>query len=107
MIVSFFPKASQKACSNIYRSLHNFCAMSRQLVNFQEFFVQFSHNIQRDLKRILGEALNISHSNSISEYLGCPIIQGRVKKSTFYEVILKSQKSWLHGKRDSFQELIK
>ena len=30
-------KASQKACSSIDRILHNFCAMSRLLVNFHKF----------------------------------------------------------------------
>ena len=29
-----FAKASQKACSNIDKILHNFCAMFGQLVNF-------------------------------------------------------------------------
>ena len=49
------------------------------------------------MKRRLGEALNISTSNGISKYLRCPIIQDRVKRSTFFKVILKSQKklaSW-------------
>ena len=90
-------KASQKACSNINKILHIFYAMSGQLVNFRKSSVQFSNNIQGAMKRRLGKALNISMSNGISKYLGCPIIQGRVKRSIFSEVILKSQKkiaSW-------------
>ena len=51
------------------------------------------------MKRRLGEALNISMSNGISKYLGCPIIQGRIKRNTFFEVILKSKK-----KKASFME---
>ena len=92
-----FAKASQKACSNINKILHNFCVMFDQLVNFHKSSVQFSNNIQGAMKGSLGEALNISLSNCISKYLGCPIIQGRIKRSTFFEVILKSQKklaSW-------------
>ena len=85
-------KASQKACSNINKILHIFYAMSSQLVNFCKSSVQFSNNIQGAMKRRLREALNISMSNSINKYLGCPIIQGRVKRSTFSDVILKSQK---------------
>ena len=85
-----FANALQKACSNINRILHNFFIMLGQLVNFHESPVQFSNNMQGATKRRLGEALNIPRSNGISKYLGCPIIQG-VKKSTFSEVILKSQ----------------
>ena len=88
-----FAKASQKGCSNINKILHNFCAMFGQLVNFYKS----SNNIQRAMKRILGEALKITMSNGIKKYLGCPIIQGRIKRNTFSEVILKSQKklaSW-------------
>ena len=49
------------------------------------------------MKRRLGETLNIHISNGLSKYLGCPIIQGRVKRNTFSKVIFKSQKklaSW-------------
>ena len=87
-----FAKASQNACSNVNRIVHNFCAMSSQLVNFHKFAVQISNNIQGAMKRRLGEALSIPLSNGISKYLGCPIIQGRIKMNTFSEVILKSQK---------------
>ena len=37
---------------------------------------------------------------TIKEYIGCPMIQGRVKRNTFSEVILKSKKklaSWKVG----------
>ena len=84
-------------CYNISIILHKFYAMSRQLVNFHQSSVQFSNNMHGATKRRLGEALNIHCSSGISKYLGCPIIQGRVKRSTFYEVILKSKKklaSW-------------
>ena len=92
-----FTKDSLKACSNINKILHIFCAMSGQLVNFHKSSIQYSNNIQGAMKRRLGEALNISMSNGISKYIRCPIIQDRVKRSNFSEVILKSQKklaSW-------------
>ena len=44
------------------------------------------------MRKRLEKALSIPISNDISKYLGCPIIQGRVKRDTFYKVILKSQK---------------
>lgn len=44
------------------------------------------------MKRRLGEALNIPISKDISKCPGSPIIQGRVKTSTFCKVLLKSQK---------------
>ena len=87
-----FAKASQKGCSNINKILHNFCTMSGQLVNFHKSWVQFSNNILRAMKRRLGEALKITMSNGIRKYLECLIIQGRIKRNTFSEVILKSQK---------------
>ena len=63
--------------------LHKFCGMSGQLVNFRKPSIQFSNNIQGAIKRRLGEALNILISNGISKNLGCPLNQGRVKRSTF------------------------
>ena len=53
--------------------------------------------MQGATKKRLGEPLNIHHSNGISKYFGCPVIQGKVERSTINEVILKSQKklaSW-------------
>ena len=40
-----FAKASPKACSNINKVLHDFCAMSGQLVKFHKSSVQISNNI--------------------------------------------------------------
>ena len=71
--------------------------MFGRLVNFHKSSIQFSINIQWAMKIILGEALNISMSNGMSKYLGCPITQGMIKINTFSKVILKSQKkvaSW-------------
>ena len=78
-----FAKASQNVYSNVNRILHNFCAMSSQLVNFHKSSIQISNNIQGATKRRLGEALSIPLSNGIRKYLGCPIIQGRIKMSIF------------------------
>ena len=82
-----FAKASPKACIKV---LQDFCALFGQLVNLHKSSVQISNNVQGAMKRRLGEVLNISISNSISKYLGCPIIQGRVKSSTFSKVVLSS-----------------
>ena len=73
--------------------MHDFCAMSGQLVNFHKFFIQMSNNIQGAAKRRIGEVLNIPISNRINKHLGFPIFQGRAKRDTFSEVILKSQNS--------------
>ena len=92
-----FAKASQNACNNINRILQKFCALSGQLVNFRKSIIQISNNIQGTTKRRLGEALRIPTSNDISKYLGCPLVQGRVNRISFAEVVLKSQKklaSW-------------
>ena len=43
------------------------------------------------MKRRLGEALNIPLSNGINKYLGCLIIQGRIKINTFSKVILEKK----------------
>ena len=53
--------------------------------------MESSNNVQGAMKRRLREALNIPIYNDISMYLGYPIFQGRVKRSTFSKVILKSQ----------------
>ena len=51
-----------------------------------------SNDIQWATKRRLEKALSILLLNDISKYLGCSIIQNRIKKSSFLEVIIKSQK---------------
>ena len=85
-----FAKASQNACNNINRILKKFCALFGQLVNFHKSTIQISKNIQGTTKRKLGEALSILTSNYISKYLGCLLVQGRVNRSSFFEVVLKS-----------------
>ena len=100
-----FAKASQNACNNINRILKKFCALSGQLVNFRKSTIQISNNIQGTTKRRLGEALSIPTSNGISKYLGCPLVQGRVNRSSFAEVVLKSQKKLAFGKHSFSQEL--
>ena len=85
-----FAKASQNACNNINRILQKVFALSGQLVNFRKSLIQISNNIQGTTKRRLGEALSIPTSNDISKYLGCPLVQGRVNRSSFAEVVLKS-----------------
>ena len=79
-----FAKASKRACSNNNKILHNFCALSRQLVNFHKSSIRFLNNIQGAMKRMLGEALSITICTGISNYLGYPITQSRVKRSTFF-----------------------
>ena len=86
-----FAKASQNACNNINRILQKFCALSGQLVNFHKSSIQISNNIQGTTKKRLGEVLSIPTSNGISKYLGCPSVQGRVNRSSFADVVLKSQ----------------
>ena len=41
-----FAKASHIACNNINKILHNFCALTGQLVNFHKSAIQVSNNIQ-------------------------------------------------------------
>ena len=92
-----FAKASQNACNNINRILQKLWSLSGQLLNSHKSSIQISNNIQGTTKRRLGEALNIPTSNDISKYLGCPLVQGRVNRSSFAKVVLKSQKklaSW-------------
>ena len=88
-----FSKASNKVCSTINSILHDFCAMSSQLVNFHKSFIQISNNIQGASNRRIGEVINIPISNRINKYLRCPIFQGKAKRDMFSEVILKSQNS--------------
>ena len=60
-------------------------------MNLHKSLVQILNNVQGATKRGLGEVLNILISKSISKYLGCPIIKGRVKRSRFSKVVLRFQ----------------
>lgn len=66
--------------------------MSSQLVNFHKSMIQISNNIKGAKKRRLGEALNIPISNEISKHLGCLLVQVKIKRKGFSEVILKSHR---------------
>lgn len=66
-------------------------------MNFHKSSIQFLNNFQWAIKRRVGKAIKIHMSNDISKYLGCPLGQDRIKRSTFSEVIRKFQKkleSW-------------
>ena len=76
-------------------------------MNFHKFAVQFSNNMQGTTKRRLGDALSIPLSNGISKYLGCPFIQGRIKKAHFLKSFLNLKRIWLLGKYISSRELMK
>ena len=71
---------------------NDFCTMFGQLVNFHKSSIQISNNVQGAMKRRLRETLNIHIFNGINGYLGCPITQGRVKRNTCSEVILRFHK---------------
>ena len=45
----------------------------------------------RSNKQSIQAILNISISTSLEKYLGCPIINGRVNKETFKDIIISTQ----------------
>ena len=63
--------------------------------------VQFSPNTSTTTTNTVTSALAIPKTNNLEKYLGCPIINGRVNKDTFADVILKAKQQLSKWKASS------
>lgn len=73
-------------CTIIRNILDKYCSMSGQLVNFDRFAYQCSHNTTSGLIVSFANILQMGESFSLGEYLGCLVIDSKVTNSTFGDI---------------------
>ena len=72
-------------------SLEEFCELSRQHVNFEKSLLYISANTKSDLVDQIELTCGATRSANMGNYLGVPLVQGRVTKATYKGVLVKVQ----------------
>ena len=71
----------------IRRMLESFCLASGQKVSLEKSKIFFSSNVSRDMERLISVESGIESTKELGKYLGMPILQKRMNKETFVEVL--------------------
>ena len=99
-----FAEASIAQIRVIRKVLERFCGASGQKVNLEKSVIFFSENIHRDLANSISNESGIKGTKELGKYLGMPVLQKRINKETFGEVIEKIS-SKLAGWKSRFLSL--
>lgn len=73
----------------IRKILENFCVASGQKVSLEKSKIYFSDNVSRDLEKLISDESGIKPTRDLGKYLGMPVLQKRINKETFGEVLEK------------------
>lgn len=84
-----FAEASVKQIRIIRRVLETFCATSGQKVSLEKSKIFFSSNVSRDLEKLISDESGIKATKDLGKYLGMPVLQKRVSKETFGDILEK------------------
>ena len=84
-----FAEASVSQIKVIHKVLESFCGASGQKVSLEKSLIFFSENMHRDLANLISSESGIKGTKELCKYLGMPILQKRINKETFGEVIEK------------------
>ena len=85
-----FCRADATTCTKLKSLLESFCAHSGQLINYHKSTLTFSTNATTSHRRLATSIFNITHSDSLGKYLGCPIFQKNPSTVTFQELVDKA-----------------
>ena len=85
-----FCKADTMSCNRLKYLIDAFCAQSGQLINYHKSMLTFSTNANISHREVVAGIFNITHSDSLAKYLGCPIFQKRSNVATFQELVDKA-----------------
>ncbi|XP_048502732.1 uncharacterized protein LOC125498547 [Beta vulgaris subsp. vulgaris] len=85
-----FAKANNYSCLVIRQILDKYCSMSGQMVNYHKSAFQCTGNVPANEKRDFANILGMIESNSLGDYLGCPVITSKMTKETFTPVLNKT-----------------
>ena len=70
-----FCKVETTTCNRLKSLLDTFCSRSGQLVNYHKSTLTFSSNATSNHRQVAAGIFNITHSDSLGKYLGCPVFQ--------------------------------
>lgn len=84
-----FAEASVEQIGVIRRVLERFCKASGQKVSLEKSKIFFSSNVSRELGKLISDASGIQSTRELGKYLGMPILQKRINKETFGDVLEK------------------
>lgn len=100
-----FAKASVAQIRIIRQVLEQFCVASGQKVSPEKSKILFSLNVKRDLKQLISNESGIKSTKDLGKYLGMPVLQERINKDTFGEIIERVP-SRLTGYRGRFLSVV-
>ncbi|VVA40654.1 PREDICTED: reverse mRNAase, partial [Prunus dulcis] len=86
-----FGEASIQQAMVMKNSLEEFCELSGQQVNFEKSLLYISANTKPDLVDQIEQTCGVTRSTDMGNYLGVPLVQGRVTKATYKGVLVKVQ----------------
>ncbi|KAK0580349.1 hypothetical protein LWI29_000920 [Acer saccharum] len=92
-----FGQASVRQAEIMRECMDTFCDLSGQQVSFPKSRVLCSGNINRKSAKIMADICGSPITSNLGNYLGVPLIHSRITKSTYKEILEKSQQrlaSW-------------
>lgn len=69
--------------------LEHFCIASGQKVSLEKVKIFFTKNVSRELSEYISGESGVRSTNELGKYLRMPILQKRINKETFGEVLEK------------------
>ena len=102
--IIIFAKVDSTASAKIKQILDDYCEISGQKVNFHKSAFQTTPNVDSRVINGLKNELQINYSDDLEAYLGCPIINGRVNKKTFEDIITKSKQQLQKWKANTLSQ---
>ena len=82
-----FAKASVAQIRVIRGILEAFCKSSGQRVSLEKSKIFFSKNVHRDFENLISDESGIRSTKDLGKYLGMPVLQKRINKGTFGEIL--------------------
>ena len=87
-----FGKASLQQAIVMREALDLFCDLSGQQVSFPKSRIHCSRNVNGILAKKLEDVCGSPITQNLGNYLGVPLIHGRITRDTYNDIIVKTQK---------------
>ena len=84
-----FAEASVSQVQVIRKVLEKFCVASGQKVSLEKSKFFFSDNVSRNLGKLISDSSGIASTRDLEKYLGMPVLQKRINKDTFGDILEK------------------
>ena len=99
-----FAKANQDSCRVVKNIIDDYCAISGQKVNFHKSAFQTTPKVLNSTKQLIQSTIHITNHIALDKYLGCPIINGRVNRTTFEETVTKTRQQLTKWKANTLSQ---